>query len=45
VPFAHAYIEKILLEQKGVEMKLPQGMLELDAPLNQEEKQRHHEKS
>ncbi len=45
VPFAHAYIEKILLEQKRLEMKLPQGMLELDAPLNQEEKQRHHEKS
>src|SRR5580765_7611529 len=36
VPFAHAYIEKILLEQKRLEMKLPQGMLELDAPLNQE---------
>jgi 16S rRNA processing protein RimM len=45
VPFAHAYIEKILVEQKRLEMKLPQGMLELDAPLNQEEKQRHHEKS
>jgi 16S rRNA processing protein RimM len=44
-PFAHAYIEKILLEQKRLEMKLPQGMLELDAPLDQEEKRRHHEKS
>ncbi len=45
VPFAGAYIEKILLEQKRLEMKLPDGMLDLDAPLNQEEKQRQHEKS
>jgi len=45
VPFAAAYIEKIALEQKLLEMKLPEGMLELDAPLNQEEKQRQHEKS
>jgi len=26
-------------------MRLPEGLLELDAPLNQEEKQRQHEKS
>ena len=45
VPFAGAYIEKISMEQKRLEMKLPEGMLELDAPLNQEEKQRQHEKS
>jgi 16S rRNA processing protein RimM len=45
VPFAAAYIEKIALEQKLLEMKLPEGLLELDAPLNQEEKQRQHEKS
>jgi 16S rRNA processing protein RimM len=45
VPFASAYIEKIALEQKRLEMKLPEGLLELDAPLNQEEKQRQHEKS
>ena len=45
VPFADAYIEKISMEQKRLEMKLPEGMLELDAPLNQEEKQRQHEKS
>ena len=44
VPFAAAYIEKIALEQKRLEMKLPEGMLELDAPLNQEEKRRQHEK-
>lgn len=45
VPFAGAYIEKISLEQKLLEMKLPEGMLELDAPLSHEEKQRQHEKS
>ena len=45
VPFASAFIEKIALEQKRLEMKLPEGLLELDAPLNQEEKQRQHEKS
>jgi len=45
VPFAAAYIEKIALEQKRLEMKFPEGMLELDAPLNQEEKRRQHEKS
>jgi len=45
VPFASAYIQKIALEQKCLEMKLPEGMLELDAPLNKEEKQRQHEKS
>ena len=45
VPFAAAYIEKLALKQKRLEMKLPEGMLELDAPLNQEEKQRQHEKS
>jgi 16S rRNA processing protein RimM len=45
VPFAAAYIEKIALDQKRLEMKLPEGLLELDAPLNQEEKQRQHKKS
>ena len=44
VPFAAAYIQKIALEQKRLEMKLPEGMLELDAPLSQEEKRRQHEK-
>ena len=39
VPFAVEYIEKSLPEQKRLEMKLPEGMLELDAPLTAEEKQ------
>ncbi len=45
VPFASAFIQKIALEQKRVEMVLPRGLLELDAPLNQEEKQRQQQKS
>jgi 16S rRNA processing protein RimM len=45
IPFAAAYIEKIDLEQKRVRMKLPEGLLELDAPLSQEEKQRQQKKS
>src|ERR1041385_3587695 len=44
IPFAAAYIEKIDLERKLVSMKLPEGMLELDAPLSQEEKQRQQKK-
>ncbi len=43
VPFVAEYIEKIALEQKRVEMKLPEGMLELDAPLTAEEKERQRE--
>jgi len=45
VPFAAAYIERIALDEKRVAMKLPPGLLELDAPLSQEEKQRQHRKS
>lgn len=40
IPFAAAYIEKIAPAEKRLEMKLPEGMLELDAPLTQEEKER-----
>ncbi len=45
VPFAAAYIEKIDIEHHLVSMKLPEGLLELDAPLSQEEKQRQQKKS
>jgi 16S rRNA processing protein RimM len=44
VPFAAAYIEKIDLERRQVSMKLPEGMLELDAPLNREERERQQKK-
>ncbi|HLJ91366.1 MAG TPA: ribosome maturation factor RimM [Candidatus Angelobacter sp.] len=40
VPFAAGYIEEVSLERKQVKLKLPEGMLELDAPLTQEEKRR-----
>ena len=38
IPFAQEFIAEIDLEGKRVEMKLPAGMLELDAPLSEEEK-------
>lgn len=40
IPFAGEYLEKVLPEQKRIEMKLPEGMLELDAPVTAKEKQR-----
>jgi len=40
VPFAEAYIARLAPAEKRLEMKLPEGMLELDAPLSKEEKQR-----
>lgn len=40
IPFAAAYIERIAPAEKRLELKLPEGMLELDAPLTQEEKER-----
>ena len=39
IPFAAAYIERIRTSDKRLEMRLPEGMLELDAPLTQEEKE------
>lgn len=44
VPFAAAYIAKIAPEEKRLEMILPEGMLELDAPLKQEEQEKQEEK-
>jgi 16S rRNA processing protein RimM len=38
VPFAEAYLDGIDLERKQVRMKLPDGLLELNAPLTVEEK-------
>jgi len=40
IPFASGYIRTLSLENKRLEMELPEGMLELDAPLSGEEKQR-----
>ncbi|HEY6273642.1 MAG TPA: ribosome maturation factor RimM [Terriglobales bacterium] len=43
VPFATEYIVRLAPEEKRLEMKLPAGMLELDAPLSQEDKAQQHE--
>jgi 16S rRNA processing protein RimM len=40
VPLAGAYIERVALNEKSLYMKLPPGLLDLDAPLTEEEKQR-----
>jgi 16S rRNA processing protein RimM len=45
VPFAEAYIARLAPAEKRLEMKLPEGMLELDAPLTKEEKGRQKEPS
>ncbi len=38
IPFAEAYLEKLDLEHRQVRMKLPEGMLDVNAPLAKEEK-------
>jgi 16S rRNA processing protein RimM len=45
IPFAAEYIARQDLAGKRLELKLPEGMLDLDAPLSAEEKQRQHEKN
>jgi 16S rRNA processing protein RimM len=39
IPYAQAYLDSVDLEHRQVRMLLPDGMLELDAPLSQEEKE------
>ena len=38
IPFAEAYLEGVDLGRKEVRMRLPEGMLEINAPLSEEEK-------
>jgi 16S rRNA processing protein RimM len=38
VPFAESFIVRMDIAAKKIEMKLPEGLLELDAPLSQDEK-------
>lgn len=38
IPFAEAYLEKLDVEHRQVRMKLPEGLLEVNAPLAKEEK-------
>ena len=39
IPFAEAYLESMDMERKRVNMKLPEGLLDVNAPLTAEEKQ------
>lgn len=39
IPYAEAYLKHIDLEKRRIEMSLPEGMLEVNAPLTAEEKQ------
>ena len=38
IPFAEAYLDSVDVERKQVHMKLPEGLLEVNAPLTPEEK-------
>jgi 16S rRNA processing protein RimM len=38
IPFAEVYLDRVDLQQKQVHMKLPDGLLEVNAPLTNEEK-------
>jgi 16S rRNA processing protein RimM len=39
IPYAQAYLRSVDFERKEIQMQLPEGMLELNAPLTAEEKQ------
>jgi len=39
IPYAEAYLQSVDLDHKQIHMLLPEGMLELNAPLTAEEKQ------
>ncbi len=40
IPFAEAYLEKVDLERRQVRMRLPEGLLDVNAPVRKEEKSR-----
>ena len=40
IPFAEAFLEKLDLERKQVRMKLPEGLLEVNAPLAKDERKK-----
>jgi len=43
IPFADEFIVNIATDAKHIEMKLPDGLLEIDAPLNADEKKQQHQ--
>jgi 16S rRNA processing protein RimM len=38
IPYAQVFLERVDLEHKRIEMNLPEGLLEVNAPLTEEEK-------
>jgi 16S rRNA processing protein RimM len=38
IPYAQVFLERVDLESKRIEMNLPEGLLEVNAPLTEEEK-------
>jgi 16S rRNA processing protein RimM len=42
VPFAEAYLKAVDLKSKRIDMVLPEGLLEINAPLSPEEKKQQH---
>ncbi len=44
IPYAEAYLRRVDLEGKRIEMQLPEGMLDLGAPLTAEEKKQQRQK-
>jgi 16S rRNA processing protein RimM len=44
IPYAEAYLQSVDFERKQIRMRLPEGLLELDAPLTAEEKQQQRKK-
>jgi len=45
IPFAQEFVRKLDLAGRRIDMELPEGMLELDAPLSEEEKQRQRQEA
>ncbi len=40
IPFAQEYLEKVDLERKQIRMRLPEGLLDVNAPLKEDDKER-----
>jgi 16S rRNA processing protein RimM len=38
IPFAEAYLRSVSVERKRIDMQLPEGLLDVNAPLTKEEK-------
>jgi 16S rRNA processing protein RimM len=45
IPFAQAFLKKVDLGTKQIRMLLPEGLLEVNAPLTEEEKQQQNKSS